>query len=193
MDGVLGQHGASMDLAQQCVGNHLDIHNENITKDDLVIILLHDMEEVIVQDLRFSTNTSNVTHITVKLMVDGNLLDFGQTGVIVVNHVMEDLDGEHEKGTVPTQVQSMAENTVLEPIHKQLLKHATHLHVLVFVYVLDLEILITTHLMTLLYISWEHVNILCGSRPYQTIDASLGLRQRMKDVMETTMLHTQGS
>jgi hypothetical protein len=29
---------------------------------------------------------------------------------------MEDLDGEHEKGAVPTQVQSMAEKTVLEPI-----------------------------------------------------------------------------
>jgi hypothetical protein len=39
-----------------------------------------------------------------------------QTGVIAVNHVMEDPDGEHEKGAVPTQVQSMAENTVLEPI-----------------------------------------------------------------------------
>jgi hypothetical protein len=64
-------------------------------------------------------------------MEDGNLLDFGQTGVIAVNHVMEDPDGEHEKGAVPTQVQSMAGKTVLEPIHKQLLKHATHLHVLV--------------------------------------------------------------
>jgi hypothetical protein len=39
------------------------------------------------------------------------------------------------------------------------------------------------------YISWEHVNILYGSRPYRTIDASLGLRQRTKDVMETTMDH----
>ena len=58
-------------------------------------------------------------------------MDFGQTGVIVVNHVMEDLDGEHEKGTVPTQVQSMAGKTVLGPIQKQLLKHATHLLVLV--------------------------------------------------------------
>jgi hypothetical protein len=64
-------------------------------------------------------------------MEDGNLLDFGQTGVIAVNHVMEDLDRKHEKGAVPTQVQSMAEKTVLEPIHKQLLKYATHLHVLV--------------------------------------------------------------
>ena len=56
-----------MDLVQHRVGNvdHLAIHNENITKVDLVIILLHDMEEVIVQDLRFSTNTSIVTHITV--------------------------------------------------------------------------------------------------------------------------------
>ena len=128
-----------------------------------------------------------------QLMEDGNLLDFGQTGVIAVNHVMEDPDGEHEKGAVPTQVHSMAGKTVLEPIHKQLLKHATHLLVLVSVYVVAMEILITTHQMALSYTSWEHVNILCGSRPYQTIDASLGLRQRMKDVMETTMLHTQGS
>ena len=58
-------------------------------------------------------------------------MNFGQTGVIVVNHAMEDLDGEHEKGAVPTQVQSMAEKTVLDPIQKQLLKHATHLLVLV--------------------------------------------------------------
>jgi hypothetical protein len=67
VDGVLGHHGASMDLAQHRVGNvdHLAIHNKNITKDDLVIILLHDMEEEVAQDLRFSTNTSNVTHITV--------------------------------------------------------------------------------------------------------------------------------
>ena len=64
-------------------------------------------------------------------MEGGNFLDFGQTGVIVVNHVMEDLDGEHEKGAVPTQVRSMAGTTVLEPIQKQLLKHATHLDVLV--------------------------------------------------------------
>ena len=63
----------------------------------------------------------------------------------------------------------------------------------VFVYVVDLEILITTHLMALLFISWEHVNILCGSRPYRTIDVTLGLRQRTKDVMETTRLHGQGS
>jgi hypothetical protein len=46
-------------------------------------------------------------------MEDGNLLDFGQTGVIAVNHVMEDLDGEHEKGAVPTQVQSMGEKTLM--------------------------------------------------------------------------------
>ena len=67
MNGVLGHHGEIMDLVQHHVGNvdHLAIHNENITKVDLVIILLHDMEEVIVQDLRFSTNTSIVTHITV--------------------------------------------------------------------------------------------------------------------------------
>jgi hypothetical protein len=64
-------------------------------------------------------------------MEDGNLLDFGRTGVIAVNHVMEDLDGEHEKGAVPTQVQSMAGKTVLGLIQKQLLKHATHLDVLV--------------------------------------------------------------
>ena len=69
MDGVLGHHGESMDLVQHRVGNmdHLDIHNKNITKDDLVIILLHDVEEEVVQDLRFSTNTSHVTHITVKV------------------------------------------------------------------------------------------------------------------------------
>ena len=64
-------------------------------------------------------------------MEDGNLLDNGPTGVNVVNHVMEDLDEEHEKGAVPTQVQSMAGKTVLTPIQKQLLKHATHLLVLV--------------------------------------------------------------
>jgi hypothetical protein len=64
-------------------------------------------------------------------MEDGNLLNFGQTGVIVVNHAMEDLDGKHEKGAVPTQAQSMAEKTVLDPIQKQLLKNATHLLVLV--------------------------------------------------------------
>jgi len=58
-----------MDLVQHRVGNmdHLAIHNKNITKDDLVIILLHDMEEDVVEDLRVSTNTSNVTHITVKV------------------------------------------------------------------------------------------------------------------------------
>ena len=69
MDGVLGHHGASLDLVQQRVGNvdHLAIHNKNITKDDLVIILLHDMEEEVVQDLRIGTNTSNVTHITVEV------------------------------------------------------------------------------------------------------------------------------
>jgi hypothetical protein len=40
-----------MDLVQDRVGNmdHLDIHNKNITKDDLVIILLHDVEEEVVQ------------------------------------------------------------------------------------------------------------------------------------------------
>ena len=64
-------------------------------------------------------------------MEDGNLLDFGQTGVIAVNRVIKDLDEEHEKGAVPTQVHSMEGKTVLEPIYKQLLKHATHLHVLV--------------------------------------------------------------
>jgi hypothetical protein len=67
VDGVLGHHGESMDLVQHRVGNmdHLDIHNKNITKDDLVIILLHEVEEEVVEDLRFSTNTSNVKHITV--------------------------------------------------------------------------------------------------------------------------------
>ena len=58
-----------MDLAQQDVGNidHLDIHNKNITKDDLVIILLHEMEEAVVQDLRSGIHTSTVTHVTVKV------------------------------------------------------------------------------------------------------------------------------
>ena len=87
MDGVLGHHGGSLDLVQHRVGNmdYLDIHNKNITKDDLVNILLDDMEEDnmeeddieeddieeddieenVVKDLRFSTNTSNVTHISV--------------------------------------------------------------------------------------------------------------------------------
>ena len=67
VDGVLGHHGESMDLVQHRVGNvdHLAIHNEHITKVDLVIILLHNMVEDVVEDLRFSTNTSNVTHITV--------------------------------------------------------------------------------------------------------------------------------
>ena len=69
MDGVPGHHGASLDLVQHRVGDmdHLAIHNKNITKDDLVIILLHDMEEEVVQDLRVSIHTSNVTHITVKV------------------------------------------------------------------------------------------------------------------------------
>ena len=73
-----------MNLVQHRVGNmdHLAIHNKNITKNDLVNILLHnleeedmeeddieenDMEEDVVEDLRFSTNTSNVTHITVEV------------------------------------------------------------------------------------------------------------------------------
>jgi hypothetical protein len=69
VDGVLGHHGESIHLVQQSVGNmdHLDIHNKHITKDDIVIILLHDMEEAVVQDLRMGTQTSNVTHITVKV------------------------------------------------------------------------------------------------------------------------------
>jgi hypothetical protein len=69
VDGVLGHHGEIMDLVQRRVGNvdHLAIHNEHITKVDLVIILLHDMEEEVVQDLRVGTNTSNVTHITVEV------------------------------------------------------------------------------------------------------------------------------
>jgi hypothetical protein len=62
-------------------------------------------------------------------MEGGNLLDNGQTGVIVVNHVMEDLDGEHEEGAVPIPVRSMEGKTVLELILKQLLKDATHFHV----------------------------------------------------------------
>jgi len=69
VDGVLGHHGASLDLVQQRVGNmdHLAIQNKYITKADLVIILLHNMEEDVVEELRVSTNTSNVTHITVKV------------------------------------------------------------------------------------------------------------------------------
>jgi hypothetical protein len=59
-------------------------------------------------------------------MEGGNLLDNGQTGVIVVNHVMEDHDGEHEKGAVLTPFRSMEGKAVQEPIQKQLLKHATH-------------------------------------------------------------------
>ena len=68
-----------MDLVQHRVGNmdHLDIHNKYITKNDLVNIQFDDfqeehmeeddMEEDVVKDLRFSTNTSNVTHITVEV------------------------------------------------------------------------------------------------------------------------------
>ena len=97
VDGVLGHHGASMDLVQHRVGHvdHLAIHNENITKVDLVIILLHDMEEEVVQDLRVGTNTSNVTHITVKLMVVG---DHGRHGVlgIVVLLIAERKDQVHQ-------------------------------------------------------------------------------------------------
>ena len=84
-----------------------------------------------------------------QLMEDGNLLNFGQTGVIVVNHAMEDLDGEHEKGAVPTQAQSMAEKNVLDLIQKQLLKNATYLLVLIFVLVTDQDTHITTHQMVL--------------------------------------------
>ena len=69
MDGVLGHHGASMDHVQHRVGymDHLVIQNKNIKKDDLVKILLHDTEEDVVEDLRVGINTSNVTHITVKV------------------------------------------------------------------------------------------------------------------------------
>ena len=69
MDGVLGHHGTSMDHVQHRVGNmdHLVIQNKNITKDDLVKILLHDTEEDVVEDLRVGIHTSNVTHITVKV------------------------------------------------------------------------------------------------------------------------------
>ena len=69
MDGILGHHGASLDLVQHRVGNmdHLAIHNKNITKHDLVIILLHDMVEAVVEDLRVRKHTATVTHITVKV------------------------------------------------------------------------------------------------------------------------------
>ena len=68
MNGVLGHHGESINLVQKSVGHmdHLDIHKKHITKDDIVIILLHNMEEDIVEDLRMGTKMSNVTHITVK-------------------------------------------------------------------------------------------------------------------------------
>ena len=68
-----------MDLVQHRVGNmdHLTIHNKYFTKNDLVNIQFDDfqeedmeeddMEEDVVEDLRFSTNTSNVTHITVEV------------------------------------------------------------------------------------------------------------------------------
>ena len=58
-----------MDHVQHRVGNmdHLVIQSKNITKDDLVKILLHDTEEDVVEDLRVGINTSNVTHITVKV------------------------------------------------------------------------------------------------------------------------------
>ena len=58
-----------MDHVQHRVGNmdQLVIQNKNITKDDLVKILLHDTEEDVVEDLRVGINTSNVTHITVKV------------------------------------------------------------------------------------------------------------------------------
>ena len=58
-----------MDHVQHRVGymDHLVIQNKNITKDDLVKILLHDTEEDVVEDLRVGINTSNVTHITVKV------------------------------------------------------------------------------------------------------------------------------
>ena len=71
-----------MDLVRHRVGNmdHLTIHNKYFTKNDLVNIQFDvfqeedmegddieedDMVEDVVEDLRFSTNTSNVTHITV--------------------------------------------------------------------------------------------------------------------------------
>ena len=58
-----------MDLVQHRVGHmdHLDIHNKNITKDDLVLILLHVLEEDVVEDLSVGTYTAIVTHITVKV------------------------------------------------------------------------------------------------------------------------------
>ena len=69
MDGVIGQIGRRMDLAQPRVGNveHRGIHIEDITKHTLVLILVQNMVDTIVQDVGLSTNTSNVTHITVKV------------------------------------------------------------------------------------------------------------------------------
>ena len=56
-----------MDLAQPRVGNvdHLGIHIEDIAKHELVLILVQNIKETLVKDVRFCANTSNVTHITV--------------------------------------------------------------------------------------------------------------------------------
>ena len=107
------------------------------------------MAEKNVLDLIQKQLLKNATHLLVLLMEDGNLLNIGQTGVIVVNHAMEDLDEKHEKGAVPTQAQSMAGKTVLDPIQKQLLKNATYLLVLIFALVTDQDTHITTHQMAL--------------------------------------------
>ena len=53
-----------------------------------------DMEEDVVEDLRFSTNTSNVTHITVINTVDGVLGHYGASMDLVQHRVgnMDHLD-----------------------------------------------------------------------------------------------------
>ena len=96
-----------MDLVQHRVGNvdHLAIHNKHITKVDLVIILLHNMEEVVVQDLRVGTNTSNVTHITVINTVNGVLGHHGAS-MDLVQHRVGNMDhlAIHNKNITKTDL-----------------------------------------------------------------------------------------
>ena len=120
-----------MDLVQHRVGNvdHLAIHNENITKVDLVIILLHNMEEVVVQDLRVGTNTSNVTHITVELMVDGDHGRHGENGIAVLL-IAERKDQvhrqkpDHDPECVIIHHQDVTENHVLDQVYNTIVKPA---------------------------------------------------------------------
>jgi hypothetical protein len=82
VDGVLGHHGEIMDLVQHHVGNvdHLAIHNENITKVDLVIILLPDMEEVIVQALPRPDTENSSKNYSYKCLLP-------QSTILQLNHV----------------------------------------------------------------------------------------------------------